>query len=422
VRSACSWILIASLGGLAACGGKYSGKKNPTTEPERQQEHFEAGTLEPLALSWTQTFETMTGQVFLWDGIANSDGIYAVGRMEAFGEAQTTQFDAILYKWDIDGGLLYEQRIGTPGWEDSHGIALTEDGDVIVSGFTGGALSGTQSPEYVTTFVQKRSALDGALVWSHQSEEPQANRAYAVAVHQDETVLVASTVEKESVGSSHLDLRVEALSLESGLPLWSREWSTPENEYVSEIFGGNEEEPVLFGRTDRLVGDVQGSFLGVLGEDSSDEALWSYDGADTLDIAATRSPEGTFLVLGEHLADSEHDEGSGFFLAAIDKEGEELWNKRVGLDAITVASDVALSDDGSSVAVTGTIRTEEGSWPKLLTYEFENGEPQSSSTSPTNGNARLVLPAPDGGFFLVGEEIATAASPWGRVFVSRYER
>lgn len=84
-----------------------------------------------------------------------------------FGGANAGGTDAFVATYDSDGDLLWSRQFGTVEFDEATAVAVRDDGDVVVVGFTQGTLAATAAGAQ-DAFALRLAAATGATVWSRQ--------------------------------------------------------------------------------------------------------------------------------------------------------------------------------------------------------------------------------------------------------------
>jgi septum formation inhibitor MinC len=101
--------------------------------------------------------------------------------------------DAWVAKYKPDGNLLWKRQLGTSGTEFSSGATTDSSGNVFISGITSGALAGSNKGEFDAWFAQYSS--DGTPGLRQQVGTPQTDFAFDVATDNNGHVLVTGFTE-----------------------------------------------------------------------------------------------------------------------------------------------------------------------------------------------------------------------------------
>lgn len=114
--------------------------------------------------------------------------------------AEPRFFDAFVRQYGPYGSLLWDHRFGTPVEDVATGVATDGTGNVLVTGFTAGALD-SESAGLSDAFVRKY-ATGGTLVWARQFGTSGMDQATGVAVDPHGNVLIAGVTSGGLAGTS----------------------------------------------------------------------------------------------------------------------------------------------------------------------------------------------------------------------------
>lgn len=215
--------------------------------------------------------------------------------------------DVFISKFDESGNFIWAKQIGAAGWEESHALALDEDGNIYTTGFFLGA---TDFDPTVGAFILNSSfsgdafisKLDssGNFVWAKQIGGTLAVTAYALAVDGNGNVYTTGFFD----GTADFDPGVATYNL------------------------------TVVGYSDIFVSklDSSGNFIWA-------KQLGGADGAVGYSIAIDNS--GSVLTTGTFFGTVDFDPGIGIFnlsspggqeiyISKLDSSGNFIWAKQVG--------------------------------------------------------------------------------------------
>jgi hypothetical protein len=143
---------------------------------------------------------TGTEQDDVGSGIAVGDqgNVIIVGATQgALAGASLGATDAFVRKFDTHGEVVWTRQFGTERDDGASEVAVDGDGGIIVVGTTSGSLEGTSNGE-VDAFVRKYNR-DGDVLWTRQFGTSDWDRARAVAVDAKGNATVAGTTNSASL-------------------------------------------------------------------------------------------------------------------------------------------------------------------------------------------------------------------------------
>src|SRR5262249_53398074 len=161
------------------------------------------------SLAWQRIWNGATVIGLGRTGIAVGVG----GAVYVTGVSASNGNDAVLLKFDADGGLLWERTWGGAASDDSLAVATDVDGSVYIVG------SETSfGPSSFGLFVVKFDAA-GTLLWQKFFDGAEGS---AIAVGPDRSVYAAGTIARDQLGN--FDLLVLKIT-PSGSLVWQRQYS-----------------------------------------------------------------------------------------------------------------------------------------------------------------------------------------------------
>lgn len=89
--------------------------------------------------------------------------------------------DAFLIKYDSGGKKLWSRQLGTQLWDEAWGVAVDNEGNAYITGYTGGRLDKPSGGGAFDVFLAKYDA-NGSNLWIRQMGSVENDYAYAVAV------------------------------------------------------------------------------------------------------------------------------------------------------------------------------------------------------------------------------------------------
>jgi hypothetical protein len=183
------------------------------------------------ALRWKRQLGTSGLDVAWASAAADGDGnVYIAGWTDGSlgGPFQGGDRDAWVAKYSAAGELLWKRQFGTSDLDVALGVA-TGDGNVYISGFTGGSLWAPNRGGF-DAWVVKYSAV-GDLLWKRQFGTAESDGANAVATNGDGNVYVSGSTAGSLGGPNRgsNDAWVAKYSAAGDL-LWKRQLGTARDE------------------------------------------------------------------------------------------------------------------------------------------------------------------------------------------------
>ena len=178
---------------------------------------------------WTQTFGTIGDETATGVAVDALGNVYVTGssfhdlgggRVGAEGNN-----DVYLRKYGPGGSIVWTQQFGTFSSDMSTGVAVDSNGNVYVTGFTGGSLEGTNAGN-LDVFLRKFNT-SGGVVWTRQFGTGSLDMGYGVAVDAGGSVYVTGITSGSLGGDSagYNDVFVHAYAA-NGNVLWSQQFGS----------------------------------------------------------------------------------------------------------------------------------------------------------------------------------------------------
>lgn len=297
-------------------------------------------------LEWTTQFGTPEADAS-W-AVATQGALYVTGVTSGTLPGQTKTsgtVDAFLRKYDSDGHALWTRQFGSPDGASASGIAAAPEGVYVV-----GTLIGQSSGGNIDALLAKYDA-DGGLIWTRLFGTSGPDDARAIALDGSSVYVVGATSlpDQATVG---FDAYLSKFST-NGTEAWTRYFGSSSDDFAEGIATDGSGLYVV-GRTGGLLPD-QNSAGGVADAfirkyDSDGNLLWTrqfgsrgYD--DARGVAVDWS--GVYVVgSAEAALPGQVRLGTtSAFIRKYDAEGNEVWTQqfgsRLGAEAWAVAADDA---------------------------------------------------------------------------------
>ncbi|MEX2535530.1 MAG: SBBP repeat-containing protein, partial [Trueperaceae bacterium] len=167
--------------------------------------------------------------------------------------------DVFVLQLDSDGKVLWTHQFGTDTLDTSTGVASDASGNVIVAGFTNGALDGASAGS-VDAFVRKLDG-GGTPLWTQQFGTSASDSATGVASDVSGNVIVAGNTSGALEGSNagSRDVFVRKLDV-AGTPLWTQQFGTDASDRPTGVASDVSDNVIVAGHTSgALDGSNEGS-------------------------------------------------------------------------------------------------------------------------------------------------------------------
>jgi hypothetical protein len=263
-------------------------------------------------------------------------------------------------KYDSDGNELWTRKFGTTGFEIGGGVAVDFEDNVVVTAHTDGSFVGSSAGE--EDALVRKYAPDGTEIWTRQFGTSELDQGTHVAVDDLGNVLVAGSTNGGLARNDPVlfDAFVRKYA-QDGNELWTRQFGTPEQEFVAGVAVDAAENVVVTGTTrGPLAGsDPAERDVFVRKYDQDGNELWTtqfgtsaYDSSGSVAIDAS----GDVIVAGSTTGALEGANAGEVdaFLRKLDSDGNETWTIQSGTSESDVGSAVTLDASGNMLLVGDT--------------------------------------------------------------------
>ncbi|CAM9529226.1 unnamed protein product [Hapterophycus canaliculatus] len=252
--------------------------------------------------------------------------------------ASSGESDWAVVKLDADGTEAWRYQAGTDGQDQTKGIAMAEDGSVVVVGATRGDWNGANGS---FDFAAFRLDADGTEVWRYQEgTEKEDYLSAATMVDGDGSVVMGGYTtggfSELSLGDN--DFVAIKLNSSDSTEIWRYQDGSSETDMVYASAATEDEGVVLAGFTDGTwSGDnAGGSDFAAVKLDSDGVEVWRYqDGTsahDTVREVAVQA-DGSIILAGTTDGDwsglNAGDSNGDWALISLSTDGEENWRWQV---------------------------------------------------------------------------------------------
>jgi len=290
------------------------------------------------------------------DGNTNSGGTCTEG-------GSTVQCpDVFLTKWNGDGTKAWTKQWGTTAGDYGRGVASDADGNIYVTGYTGGSLDGNVSSGGSDIFLTKWNN-DGIKAWTRQWGSSLSDYGFSVAVAPNGDVVVTGSTTGTfpgcvKVGASDLILtRWNG----DGTNASTRQWGTTGNDYGRSV-------KVAAAGDIYLTGGTSGAFEGNTSAGDEDVFLvrlntdgspaWTRQwGTSAKDLSSSCAIDtnGAVFVVGYTQGQLDGGPSAGIedaFLTKWAGDGTKAWTRQWGTSSKDYGTSVAAIEEGT-ILVTG---------------------------------------------------------------------
>ncbi|MFQ5872223.1 MAG: SBBP repeat-containing protein [Dehalococcoidia bacterium] len=308
---------------------------------------------------WTRQFGSSGLDIVPSVAIDGQGNVYVAGHTAASlpGQLSAGGGDAFLRKYDPLGQKLWTRQFGSPRLDKASALAVDFEGNVYVVGETEGALKGHTSSGRVDAFLRKYNP-EGLELWTRQFGSANADAASSIALDQQLNIYVAGFTEGALPGQVNAGL-VDAFLAKydsQGREVWTRQFGSRHLDLASgvavdlegNIFVAGGTLGVLDGQTTAGEGDAF-----VRRYNASGDELWTRQfGSPASDVASSAAidDEGNIYAAGMTLGGLPGNETAGesdAFLRKYSPEGAELLTWQFGSVADDMARSVTVGAGGT---------------------------------------------------------------------------
>ncbi len=200
-------------------------------------------------------------------GVAtDSNGnVYISGSTDGnFDGVNAGSYDAWVAKYDAQGNWLWTQQLGTSEYDGSEGVATDSNGNVYLSGYTGGSFDGTPNVGISDAWVAKYDG-QGNWLWTQQIGTSSIDNSLGVATDSKNNVYISGSTDGsfEGVNAGENDAWVAKYD-DLGNLLWTQQLGTTREDLSWGVATDSKDNVYISGFT-------EGSFDGV---NAVDDDAW----------------------------------------------------------------------------------------------------------------------------------------------------
>jgi len=178
---------------------------------------------------WTTQFGSNDLDIAIGVGTDMAGNVVVAGYTAGaiLGQASAGYFDAFVRKLDPDGNELWTRQFGSGANDSAYSVATDASGNIVVAGYVDGALPGQSGAGSGDAFVRKFDA-DGNELWTKQFGTTASEEAYSVAVDSAGNIVVAGYTTGTLSGQSNAgasDVFVRKLDAD-GNELWTKQFGS----------------------------------------------------------------------------------------------------------------------------------------------------------------------------------------------------
>jgi hypothetical protein len=341
----------------------------------------------PAEQAWIQQFGTSQPETGFAMALDSSGNSIVVGTTNGpmTGNPSFGESDVFVTKLDPSGARVWTIQIGSDQDDDAAGVTTAANGDILVSGTTGGDLLGQKNAGKKDAFVMRVNP-NGKLAWLALIGTPRNDSGGNVVVDADGNAYVAGStnlVTDNTSGDSANGWITKFLP--NGTRTWIHQFGPPQGEVLRENPPGVSVTGIALDGQNGVytVGTVKG--LGALRGGSLENLL--------------------------DLSDA--------FIARFDAEGKQLWFKRIGTTAIDVFPNVSSDAKGMAFVsgqTAGSFDKNEGGFSDAFVAKVNPNGTVAWAHNVGSTGIDVVRSAPliaaNGDVFLVGNTTGAMRTIW----------
>jgi hypothetical protein len=314
---------------------------------------------------WKKQWGTTTPDAAL-DVARTGDGsIFVIGNTdsEMSSEATSGSTDAFLRKVNAEGSELWTKQWGTLSIEA--GLGVFTHGDCVYGVGRSEGIFGASSYGASDAWARRADPASGEIVWTEQWGSDAYDEASRGTTDSDGDVIVVGYTEGAIGTQTHYgakDAFVRKLASDTGAALWTTQFGTAASDAAVDVLANADDDVVVIGTTAGALPDCENeggvdTFLLRLDATSGEvelEMQWGTAG-DDVPWAITRDAAGNYHVAGSTSGDL-RGESAGLndaFLTKLDPSGVVLWSEQWGTGSDEIGCGLGL-DASQGVYVVGT--------------------------------------------------------------------
>ncbi|MBA2667211.1 MAG: SBBP repeat-containing protein [Trueperaceae bacterium] len=317
---------------------------------------------------WTRQFGTTSSDRAYGVATDTNGNVYTVGNtFGALEGSNAGSVDVFIRAYDQNGNHRWTRQFGTSSYDLATGIATDTNGNVYTSGYTNGALEGSNVGGF-DAFIRSYDQ-DGNHRWTRQFGTSSGDIATGIASDTNGNVYTSGYTNGALEGSNagNADAFIRSYD-QNGNHRWTRQFGTISFDFVNGIASDTNGNVYTAGRTN---GALEGSSAG-----SDDAFIRSYDqdgnhrwtrqfGTSSNDYSTgvASDTNGNVYAAGRTDGDLEDSNaGGGYaFIRAYNQDGNHRWTRQFGTSSNDYSTGVASDTNGNVYAAGYTNRDLDGS-------------------------------------------------------------
>ncbi len=301
---------------------------------------------------WTKQLGTSEGDRAYKMNTDSAGNIYLTGTTKGIlGKNSAGDWDAWIGKYDSNGNQLWIQELGSATTDESSSTATDNAGNTYLTGATWGNLAGSNAGKWDAWIAQYDS--NGNQVWAKQIGTPEEDHSYAIAVDNQGNAYLAGYTQGNlfAPNAGNWDAWIAKYD-RNGNQIWAQQIGTPSEDQAKGIATDSQGNIYLTGWTEGAMSENQGSFDAWMAKyDPNGNQLWiqqlgSAGSEGALDL--TIDSEDRIYLTGNTWGDlaSPNAGNNDAWAAEYNSDGNLLWKRQLGSAGEDLAFGVAVGEPG----------------------------------------------------------------------------
>lgn len=319
-------------------------------------------------------------------------GYVLTGMTESYGAGNG---DLWLLKVNRDGRKVWDRAFGGGGVDVGESVQETEDGGYIVAGYTTSFGAGGKDAWLL------KAGSDGNEEWDENLGGPGDDAAWSVEETDDGGIVVAGYTDSYGIGKFDVWLlKTNA----DGEEEWNRTFGGPGDDEGMAVGETRDGGLIIAGRTHSY--GIGGYDAWLIKADAEGNEIWdrTFGGAEEDCLCSVQETDDGYVAAG--FTNSFGSGKREVWLLRTDPEGMELWNRTVGISAGDFGNSVVPTDDGGFIVTGWTSRDGTRTSPDDALLIKTDSEGRVEWTALLGGDGTQsgisVLQTEDGGFVVSG--------------------
>ncbi|MBD2547124.1 SBBP repeat-containing protein [Planktothricoides raciborskii] len=340
---------------------------------------------------WTKQLGTSEGDRAYKMNTDSAGNIYLTGTTKGIlGKNSAGDWDAWIGKYDSNGNQLWIQQLGSATTDESSSTATDNAGNTYLTGATWGNLAGSNAGKWDAWIAQYDS--NGNQVWAKQIGTPEEDHSYAIAVDNQGNAYLAGYTQGNlfAPNAGNWDAWIAKYD-RNGNQIWGQQIGTPSEDQAKGIATDSQGNIYLTGWTEgAMSSENQGSFDAWMAKyDPNGNQLWmqqlgSAGSEGALDL--TIDSEDRIYLTGNTWGDlaSPNAGNNDAWAAEYNSDGNLLWKRQLGTAGEDLAFGVAVGEPGKLYIggwTDGAFTQNSGGTDAWLAQLLPNNAPELSDIS-----------------------------------------